>query len=158
MIVSRCFDASVLKKIMKHPSVYRWIVDDGCPPIESFEPAINDHVYYVLVSNPEPIAVFMYHPHNAITFEVHTCVLPVAYGERAQEAAKKSLRWMIDNTSAQKIITNVPANNIKAKRFAIRCGMSLEGINRESFLLGGVVYDQYMLGITKGEICQQQQR
>lgn len=156
MKVSRCFDADIIKSIMTHPSVYRWIVDDGSPLIDNFEPAINDHVYYVLVSDPEPIAVFMYHPHNAITFEVHTCVLPIAYGERSVIAAKKSGRWMVDNTSAKKIITNVPANNAKAKRFAVRCGMSVEGINRESFLFNGSIYDQYMLGITKGEICQQQ--
>jgi len=155
LTICRTVDIGKIKPIMTHPAVYPWVSDDSAPDPKDFEPVINDHVYYLLVESDSPLAVFLYHPHNAITYEVHTCVLPGGYGECARAAAKMSLQWMINNTDARKIITYVPFNNAKARQFALRCGLSIEGINRASFLKNGVVYDQYLLGITRGEICQQ---
>lgn len=157
MIITRCLDANTIKSIMTHPRVYPWISDDGSPDPDDFEPVIHEAFYYLVVEIGKPAAVFFYHQHNAITYEVHTCVLPEFYGSQAVEAAKGTLLWMIMNTSARKIITHVPENNVKAKQFAERCGLLHEGVNRASFLKHGVTYDQHVLGITRAEICQQQQ-
>lgn len=157
MIITRTFDREVIRSIMAHPRVYPWISDDGSPHPDDYESTIHESLYFLLVEIDKPAAIFLYHPHNMITYEVHTCVLPGYYGKQAEEAAKGTLLWMIMNTSAKKIITHVPFNNIKAARFAERCGLSHEGVNRASFMKNGVIYDQYVLGITEAEICQQQQ-
>lgn len=158
MLVKRCLDAEVIKKIMTHPRVYPWISDDSSPKSSEFEPVIHDSIYYLVVEDKDPIAVFMYHQHNAITFEVHTCVLPAGYGEKAIKAAVLSMHWMFRNTNAKKIVTHVPENNVKAKSFAERCGLIHEGVNRKSFLKNSKIYDQYLLGITEAELCQQQRQ
>lgn len=61
---------------------------------------------------------------------------------------------MFDNTSCEKMITNVPEYNKLAYRFAKSIGGVDEGTNRKSFKKEGILMDQYVLGITKEEfIC-----
>jgi hypothetical protein len=82
---------------------------------------------------------------------VHTLVLPKGYGRPAYWGATNSLKVM-SGAGARKIITNVPEYNTIALRFAQKCGMTIEGINRLSFLKNGKLCNQIVLGITEGEI------
>src|SRR6185369_16871555 len=79
------------------------------------------------------LGLFLFHPHNSICWEVHTCLLPAAWGERATRAGKGVVQWIWKNTPCLRIITNVPAYNRLAYRFALRCGMTEFGRNRGSF-------------------------
>lgn len=81
-------------------------------------------------------------------------LLPHARG-KAVEITKGALYWMFYNTKCFKIIAQVPVFNVLAKRLSERCGMTLIGVNTSSFLKDGVLYDQYLYGISKEEICQQ---
>ena len=113
----------------------------------------------------------MLHPHNAICWEIHTCLLPNAWGERGRRAARLLPEWIWQHTPCRRIITNVPDNNRLALRFALAAGMTEIGVNAASFLKNGKLRDQTLLGISpqsrpeapgsigeEEEACRQQQR
>lgn len=167
MTFERTRDYDLIRRIMAHPRVYPHITDDGCPPVEEFHPIENPDVWYVLVrsdSGPrslgfsDAIGMWVFVPQNHICWEVHTCLLPVAYGELGAAAAKQMATWVFTNTRCRRIVTNVPECNRLALRFAKRAGMVEFGRNEKSFLKGGVLFDQIMLGLTKEEVkeCPQQ--
>lgn len=146
-------DAALIRRCLTHPKIWPHISDDGSPPAERFEPHIGPPLLYLAAfEGTELGGVWLYHPHNHVTFEVHTCCLPAWWGPRALTAARLSLRWMIDYTPCRKVITHVPKGNRLAYRFALRVGMTDEGLNRRSFLRHGVLHDQHVLGITEEEI------
>lgn len=148
LIVERSHDMATVRAILSHPAVWPHIHDDGAT-----EPDPLDHegLIWLMVSNPEPTGCFLFHAHNSVTFEVHTCLTPALWGPKAREAARLAREWIFTNTSAQKLITHVPAYNAVALRFALHNGFVREGLNRASFLRGGELLDQHLLGLTKKE-------
>lgn len=153
MNLARTHDTDLVLSILSHPKIWPHIHDDGNKEAIAVDvPALH----WMLVSDGEPAGVFLVHAHNSICFEVHTCLLPRTWGAQAAEAAQMLLRWAFEETNCQKMITNVPAYNRLALRFAKESGMTQEGVNRASFLKNGKLEDQIMLGITKKEwLCQQ---
>jgi RimJ/RimL family protein N-acetyltransferase len=139
---------------MVHPKVWPHISDDGSPPVDKFWPPVGEPIVYLAAfEGTELGGVWIYHPHNLATYEVHTCCLPEWWGPRALEAARRTLIWITEHTPCRKVITHVPVTNRAAYRFACKVGMIDEGLNRASFLKNGVLIDQHLLGITEDEIC-----
>jgi hypothetical protein len=154
-VIVRCFDSAVIKSIFTHPKIWPHISDDACD-IKTFEPVLHDSVYYLVPTiNGVSCGVFMYVPQNAIMYEVHSCILPEHRGAYSVNFAKESLYWMVSNTGCKKVITHVPEKNRLALAFAKRAGMTIEGVNRKSYQKAGEIFDQFILGITEKEICQQ---
>lgn len=154
--LERTRDYELVRQIMTHPAIFRHISDDGSPRREEYRPWEGEAAWYLLVKdNEEVLGLFMVHPHNSVTWEVHTCLLPSAWGERAKEAAHKSLQFIWKEMPCQRLITNVPRFNRLALRFAQQAGLKVFGVNHKSFLKHGQLHDQIMLGISKEEQCQQ---
>ena len=139
---------------MRHPAIWPHIHDDGTPA--DWAPVDHESFHWMLVSDDAPLGVFLVHALNSYCYEMHTCLLPSVWGAPAARAAQMLLEWAFDRTACQKMVTNVPAYNRAALRFAKAGGMTQEGINRASFMRKGALVDQIMLGITKKEwSCQQ---
>lgn len=144
---------------MIDPAIYPYISDDGTPEPWLYKPIESEDFYYlsVLDNDQNVLGLFLVHPHNMIMFEIHTCLLPVCRGKKADEAAQLVLKWVFENTICKKLITHVPENNKPALEYAKRAGLIVEGVNRASFQKNGEVLNQVLLGITRTEQCQQQQ-
>lgn len=159
MRIERTRDAALVKAVMTHPAIYPHITEDGGPTPEHFDPSRSvaiDAMYFLAIWDGNTNAgVFMVHPHTTITYEVHTCILPAYWGEKAKLAAHALLEWMFSQTPCRKLITHVPIYNRVALRFAQQAGMRIEGINRASIMKNGKPMDQYLLGILKEELCPQ---
>lgn len=153
MILSRTRDMELVRSILLHPSIFPHVHDDG---VKECEPQDHEGFNWMLVSDGEPLGVFLVHALNTYCYEMHTCLLPVAWGPPAARAAQMLLEWAFEHTACEKMVTNVPAYNRAALRFAKAGGMTQEGINRASFMRKGALVDQIMLGITKQEwkTCQ----
>jgi RimJ/RimL family protein N-acetyltransferase len=140
---------ALVASILGHPAIWPHISDDGC---DEPDPQDNDALYWMLASDDLGEAgVFLLHQHNAICWEVHTCLLPRVWGRPASQAAQLLLAYAFGTVGARKVITHVPAYNRLALRFAKAAGMTQEGVNRASFLKDGALLDQIMLGITEKE-------
>ena len=149
-------DEAKIKTTVTHPAIWPHVSDDSCK-VDDYTPHMNG-VLWLEVVEDQSLGVYLVHPHNSVTYEIHTCLLPIAWGSKARQAGKLVLDWMFANTPCQKVITQVPQTNALALRYAKRCGMVVEGNNRQSFLKNGQLLDMTQLGITKKEhTCQQQQ-
>jgi RimJ/RimL family protein N-acetyltransferase len=152
----RSRDWDLIKSIVTHPKVYPHVSDDFSPSPGFWEPIESEQVWYVTVRDGcELLGLWAFIPENHICWKVHTCLLPIAYGQRAARAAKEMARWVWENTPCLRLITDVPAYNLLAHRFAERAGMVEFGVNPASYQKNGVLYDQIMLGMSRPEerIC-----
>ncbi len=151
MRIERTHDIDLVTRIMSDPAVYPQISDDGSPDIEDFIAVDDDAIYYLLVldNSENVLGLFLLHPHNTVLYEIHTCLLSTCRGAQADEAAQKVLDWIFNNTPCKKLMTYVPETNKPALHYAQRAGLKIEGINTQSFLKDGELYDQTFLGITR---------
>lgn len=139
----------LITETIRHPRIWPSVSDDSSPEPEQFKPIISDAVIYLgMFADDEYHGLFMLHQHNAVCWEVHTCLLPSAWG-KASVFASACVEWTFNEIDCRRLITNVPENNVLAKRLAISVGMQQFGINHKSFLKNGILLDQTMLGISK---------
>ena len=89
----------------------------------------------------------MFHRRNQATWEVHTCLLPVAYGPKALEALRVAEEWFWrTHPEAARVVTAVSRDNMRALRFAQYAGMKAWGTNPGGIRRDGVLYDEVWLG------------
>lgn len=140
-------DEKLIKLIVTHPQIYPHLMDDGAPTADKWEvPAV---LTWVLVTEGDHLGVFCLHAENAATVKIHTCLLPEAWGSKAKSAALGIQQWIWENTSFVRLNTDVPEFNRLALRFARSAGLKQFGLNPKSYLKGGKLWDQFMLGISK---------
>lgn len=150
MTFERTFDLQAVKAIVTHRRIYPYVTDDFRVEPEQWEPHSADCVWYVLVKDSdELLGMFTFVPENSICWKVHTCLLPIAYGQRARAAGKEMAQWIWGNTACQRIITDVPADNRLAFRFAESAGMKVFGKNPASIQRNGHLVDVLLLGMSK---------
>lgn len=146
-------DVALIAQTLRHPRVYPHIIDDGCPPADEFAAVASETSalsYLGAFEGETFLGLFVVHAHNFVCWEVHTCLLPNAWGSRSIAAARACIEWVFENTTCRRLITAVPAGNELALRLATRAGMVAYGVNPQSIQRGGVLLDQTMLGISKG--------
>lgn len=126
----------------------------------SYESLIkNNSIYFlILVSNDKKAGVCQATPSNLITYELHISILPEYRGKEAIRLGKEGIKWMFNNTNALKLIGMTPIFKYPAYVYSKRCGFKDEGLNRQSCLNNGKLYDQFFTGITKAEILQRESR
>lgn len=156
MTFERTYNTAEIKAVMTHASIYPFITDDAAPAPEDFEPYVHSVLWYVRVlDGRELLGLFLLVPANSCTWDVHTCLLPSAWGTRGQTAAKELIAWFFETMpGAARLCTAVPAHNRLALKFAERAGMTEYGRNPLSYRRNGALQDQILLGISKP--CQQQ--
>jgi RimJ/RimL family protein N-acetyltransferase len=150
----RTQDLELVRSILTHPRIYPWISDDGAPAAADFQPVDHPAIWYVLVKEQlcggdRVLGLFLFTPQGAACWEVHTCLLPIAWGRRAAAAAAGAAEWLFEQTSCSRIVTTVPAYNRLALRFARAAGMTEYGRNPASYLKNGKLHDQVLLGLSR---------
>ena len=143
----------IVRSILWNDKIWPHIHEDGqekCDPID------HEGFNWMLVTDDDIAGVFLVHAKNTYCYEMHTCLLPKTWGAKAAKFAQILAGWAFNETRCKKLVTNVPAYNRAALRFARQGGMVQEGINRKSYLKNGKMIDQIMMGITKEEwLCRQ---
>ena len=150
----RSFDYELIRSILTHPRLWKYLSDDYSPAPGDFYPQEHPSIWYVIVRDvhekgADLLGLWMFVPQNGVCWEVHTALLPCAWGERGQLAARLLPMWMWYASHCRRIVTNVPASNRLALHFAYRAGMKVFGVNEASYLKNGVLLDQVMLGISR---------
>jgi RimJ/RimL family protein N-acetyltransferase len=146
----RSFDYDLIWAVMTwSPAIYDKISDDYSPPREKFRPLEHDSLWYVICRDDrEVLGLWIFVPQNAVCWEVHTVLLPCAWGARGIEAALELPDWIWEHTTCRRIVTHVPATNRLALRFAKEAQMVEYGVNEKSYLKDGALLDQVCLGIS----------
>ena len=157
----RSQDYNLIRSILQHPQIYPYISDDGSPSAEDFQPVESDAMWYVLVREQlrdrkqRLLGLWLFVPQNTVCWEVHTALLPDAWGPLGHEAAREMAKWIWEHTPCKRIITNVPEPNRLALHFAKEAGMEEYGVNSKSYLKKGRLFDQHCLGMSNPEMKEE---
>lgn len=148
--VYRSRDYLAIKALCTHPRVFPAISDDYTSDPHKWEPPQDERVIYLLASSHKKIFGFgIFLPRTHVQYEAHFGFLPRAYGADAAHAFEQMLSWAWQNTTALRIVGEIVKANTLAIRFARRAGFEIYGLNKASYLRGGVLHDQVCLGISK---------
>lgn len=147
----RSRDYAAIGAIMRHGRLYDAGADDFSPARIQFEPRQDESIWYVMAFNDgDLVGLFALAPQNAICWEIHTRLLPEAWGAIAAAAARDIVPWIWENTPCRRLVTTCPSYNRLAIRFAERAGgMTRYGVNPASWQKNGQLFDQVLLGISK---------
>lgn len=151
VLVEPTTDWELITRIVTDKSVYHKVSDDFSPLAANWKPAQNHGCVYLLVKCGEDVlGLFFLAPVNGVSYQVHTCLLPNSYGEKAMAAAQKLIEWVFLNLNCKRLITEVPDFNKLAKKFAEKAGMQQYGYNPDSYQRDGRLQGVTLLGISKG--------
>ena len=136
---------------MTHPKIWPHVSCDG---VSKGSVKLSDNWLFLAPVDDDlgVLGVFAIEPHNPVWVEVHTMLLPLAWGTPAKDAAKALLDFLADK-GFRKLTTLVPSDNPAALRYAKAAGLKVEGVIKASFPRNGELLDQTLLGV---ELCQQQ--
>lgn len=147
--LERTVDYPLLTGLLRaHTELYRWISDDFSPPLAEARIVEHPDLWYVLARDAEGdlMGFFRLAPQTAICWELHTVM---RLNGRALEAMKALFEWLWSQSVVVRIVTNVPAFNRVAQRFASRAGLRQYGLNEKSYRKDGRNHDQILFGITR---------
>lgn len=151
MTFERTHDLELVRGVMTHPRIWRFISDDGSPEAGDFTPSDHPSVWYMkALDGAEFLGIWMFVPQTSVCFEVHTCLLPSAWGPRATQAAREMAEWMWANSPALRIVTSIPVINRLAIRLARNAGFTEYGRDPQSYQRDGMLWDRVLMGVSKG--------
>lgn len=142
----RTLDVGLCMDIMR--SMWDDISEDGA---EEYYPDVVGE-YWVQMFTDETIGLYRLHRLNAITYQIHAFILPKHRENHANESGKMILQWCRDNLEFNKLVAEIPFKYENVYRFTLAQGFRDEGVNRESFLKNGKIWDQWRLGLLRSEI------
>lgn len=147
--IFRSQDYEAIRVLCTHSAIWPHVSDDFSSLLQWQTPR-DESVIYLLASDERgPFGFGIFHPKTHIEFQSHCAFLPRSYGADALQSFKRMLEWMWANTTAQRLVGEIVRENRLAIRFARRAGFEIYGINKKSYLRGGVLHDQVCLGISK---------
>jgi RimJ/RimL family protein N-acetyltransferase len=151
--IYRTFDDSAIEAIMFSPEIWKTCAEDGQEQ-EDFNPDAEADCWLILEAEEGFIGAYNVHPHNCTTLEIHAHILHDFRKKYAFESGDLVLEWILNEApdSYQKVIAQIPACYQNVIDFTLGHGFKKEGVNRLSDRVGGVLYDQWLLGITREEI------
>jgi len=149
-VIERTFDADLIKSIVKRPDIWATIAPDGKEP-DGWEPNLKE-CWLKVMHNEQIAGLFNYHVVEPDTLEVHPMILHEYRGTVALDAAKQSLRWIVENSPYQAIKCLVPDLFRNVRLFAMQCGFVKTNKKYQIYPKNGKIYDMWELVITRSDI------
>jgi RimJ/RimL family protein N-acetyltransferase len=131
---------------MTNPRLWDWLSSDDAGAAADFTPDPS-WLYLAVHDADELLGVFCVAPRNSVCCEVHTCLLPCAWGGRARTIYRLGLIYLRATTNYRKVIGNIRTTNRLALRIAEGAGLKRIGLNRRCALKNGELIDQWILGL-----------
>lgn len=97
----------------------------------------------------QDIGVFIVSAHSIYLYEIHEAFLPEAWGIRALQATIEFREFIWRETKCLRMFGQIVRSNRLALRFAKAAGMLEFGVHPESFMKGGRMQDQVLVGISR---------
>lgn len=125
------YNQELIKATITHPSIYPYVGDVTAPAAAEYEPVIADNVIHLGVVDNDGSYCGLYRLEimGRLNINLHTCILPCAWGQKAAVAAKEVVKYIFEELPLiQNITTMVPMSNRLALRYAKRAGMVEYGL------------------------------
>jgi len=130
------------EKILNHPEVYPWVTWEG------YKGNVHSSVDVELTgySGDEAIAIWRFHALCPGVWTVHVASLPGTQGmAKAFEEVKRRIKWK--GEGARKLIAFIPADNVKAIKYAEKLGFECEGLSNGVWPRNGEFHDIIYYGL-----------
>jgi hypothetical protein len=151
----RTFDDEGLRRAMVDPDMWATVAEDGHDPA-NYKPDVVAECWLAMQVDGNVVAYYQLESRNTVTLEIHAQVLPEFRKEYSKATGEAALKWILENApECQKVIAWVPSKYPNVRDFTLQFGFKVEGTNRKSYLKDGQLWDQWLLGITRGEIHEQ---
>jgi RimJ/RimL family protein N-acetyltransferase len=148
--IFRSRDYRAIRDLATDSRIFPQISDDYTRDVKLWKPIESELVIYLLASDDEgPFGFGIFVPKTHVEYAAHTAFLPRSYGAQARHSFEEMIRWMWKETRVVRIVGEIVRSNTLAIRFARQAGFEIYGVNKRSFLRGGVLHDQVCLGISK---------
>lgn len=141
-MIERATDMNSVSRILNHPKVSKWMLDDCTVLPYTPDPA------HMFIINEGKTGLVRIEPLNGVTCMVHIATLPEMRGQTVA-FVKECLDWLFENTLFSKVIGMTPECNRAAIVFGKRCGFKVEGKVTKSFLKNWKLHDQVIFGLSK---------
>lgn len=123
--------------------------DDHTPARENFDVQMTGIIHLLPIVDNNIIGCISFRVKSAIMVEAHISILKEHRAQYAFRASKQAIEWIWRNTQVKKIVSMTPDTLPHIKKFILKLGFELEGVNKCSFLKDGVTYDQYYGGLKR---------
>lgn len=150
---NRTLDAGIILNAFENEQLWDEISEDG---VESYIPDVINE-FWVALTDDKLIGFYRIHALNTITYQIHAFILPEFRKKYAKQSGELILHWCLDMLEFNKLVAEIPFKYENVYRFTKSMGFKDEGINRQSFLKDGKIWDAHRLGITREEITWYQQ-
>lgn len=144
-------DIDSVDRVLKHPSVFNRITDDGSPDIESFTASsLIENGVPVIMTNDD--TVFFFLPHNNSTYDIHITTTPEARGNIAMDSGKDAIGYAFNSINGcEKLICFIPEIYGNVLSFAEANGFVKEGMLSGSYKKNGKLYSENILGLRRSQ-------
>lgn len=149
MKAERTYDQELIEGFLREPSIYARIKEDGCNEVK-LDP--DSEAWLLMTDKTTAVGVYCLHPLNSTTLQIHAHVIDVYRQDHAYETGLEALRWFLNNTEHLKLVAEIPTLYPDVIKFTKKYGFQHEGLNRQSIMKQGKLYDQVWLGITRPEV------
>lgn len=148
--IERTRDFKLLKRLATDPAIFPWIHDDYFRDPRIWQPPQAEFIVnLVAIDDAGAFGFVIFMPRTLSCYDAHLGFLPRSYGAKALAAFKEMLDWVWQNTTAARLVGEIPVENRRAIAFSERAGFERYGFNPASTLRGGILRDQVCLGISK---------
>lgn len=149
---TRTFSPLEVRRIMVWPPIWETVAEDGQDPAD-FKPDVEGDIWLEIRALGKLIGLYHLQKRNSVLIEIHAQVLPEYRKLYSKGSGRAALAWIIENLpDCEKVIAWVPVIYENVRAFCELQGFRVEGTNRGSYLKNGQIHDQWLLGITRGEV------
>ena len=128
--IEQVWDEDLILSVLKEPRIWETISDDG-QSSDKFVIDVEAEDYYFLAAAKDNVCVGIYiiHPFNSCTLEVHANILPEYRKECAKISCQMALKWVYENTPEkyQKLMARIPEIYPEVYHFTLHQGFNDEG-------------------------------
>ena len=145
MRVERTFKAERFKDLITHSKIWDKSIDDFTESQENYTPNMNNNLYYLIACDHNlDFGFALLVPHSSVLFEIH-----IGFLEKSLECGQKIIDWVWENTTAQKIIGQIPEFNTLAINYARKMEFKKEGLLTKSFRRFDMLHDLNIYSLNK---------
>jgi len=150
--IAQTFNEDLILSVLTDKAIWPTISEDG-QQADKFviDVEMPDFYYLAVIDDGVVIGIYVLHPFNGCTLEIHANILPVYRKEYAHESAQAVLKWIDKNIpdNFQKLIARIPVIYPNVYRFTMNHGFDDEGLLTKSCFKNGELHDLHLLGLQR---------
>lgn len=152
MILSAITDPHLVQSFMTIDEVWNLASDDCGISKDSYMPEFSaERAWLGVYEGIVMIGMIYVHKQTTCAIQMHPYLLS-GHKHKIREVTRLFFSWAFNMQNVHKINVTIPFMYKKLRNCCLKVGFKDEGINRLSYQKGGVLMDQWHMGVTRGDL------